>query len=97
MTDLTAFIADRLDVLERVRGILVRRLGVRREPAEIDPDTPLFGTGLGLDSVDGVELLVAIEVEFDVRVPNDAARIAFRTVNCVVDTVLGLRESHAAA
>ena len=47
---------QRLQVLARVKQILIDTLNVRREPREIDPDTPLFGTGLRLDSLDAVEL-----------------------------------------
>ncbi len=56
---------------------------------EIDPDAVLFGTGLGLDSVDAVELTVAIESEFGVKVPdNEKSRSIFRTVNSLVDHIL---------
>lgn len=71
--------------------ILVRDLGIRRELGEIDPDTPLFGTGLGLDSVDAVELVVAAETEFGLRVPDGPiARTGMRTVNTLVDLLLDL-------
>lgn len=83
------YIATREDILARVRGVLRENLGVRREAQEIDPDTPLFGTGLGLDSVDAVELLVSLEAEFGVRLPNDVTgRAVLRTVNSVVDLVI---------
>lgn len=90
LAELKSLLDGRARVLKEVRRILIEVLGVRREPDQIDPDTPLFGTGLGLDSVDGVELLVAIESSFDVRVPNEQVRTAFRTVNTVVDTILQL-------
>lgn len=88
-TELDTYLAKREQVLDGVRRVLCRNLGVRREPGEIDPDTPLFGTGLGLDSVDAVELLVCLEAEFGVRVPNDVTgRAVLRTVNSVVDLVM---------
>jgi acyl carrier protein len=88
-TELVDYIAHREEVLGRVRRVLRENLGVRREPQEIDPDTPLFGTGLGLDSVDAVELLVSLEAEFGVRLPNDiTGRAVLRTVNSVVDLVI---------
>jgi acyl carrier protein len=90
---LDALVRERRHVLDGVRRILIDALGVRREPDEIDPDTPLFGTGLGLDSVDGVELLVAIETSFGVRVPNESVRVALRTVNTVVDAIGELKAS----
>lgn len=81
--------ALRARVLERVRVLLVENLRVDRAPDEIDPDAVLFGTGLGLDSVDAMELLVAVEAAFGLRL-DDAMSDPhfFRTVNAVVDIVL---------
>ncbi len=77
------------DVLERVRRLLIEQLHLQREPDEIDPDSVLFATGLGLDSVDAVELTVAIETEFGVQIPdNEKSRAIFRTVNSVVDHLI---------
>ena len=48
---------------------------------QIDDDAPLFGTGLGLDSIDALELSVAIEKHFGVSIPNaEAAREAFQNL-----------------
>lgn len=82
-------VAHREEVLERVRRLLIEKLRVRREPVEIDPDTPLFGTGLGLDSIDSVELLVCLDTDFGVRIPDDVTgRAVLRTVNGIVDLVV---------
>jgi acyl carrier protein len=94
--DIAARIATREHLLSRIRSILIDNLGVRREPDEIDPDTPLFGTGIALDSVDAVELLVTVEAEFGIRIPDEtASRTALRTVNTVIDTILALQPSVA--
>jgi len=77
------------DALARVKTLLIEQLHLRRESDEIDPDAVLFGTGLGLDSVDAVELTVAIESEFGVKVPdNEKSRSIFRTVSSLVDHIL---------
>lgn len=82
-------IALREEALTRVRRILIERLHVPFEPHEIDLDAPLFGTGLGLDSVDAVELVVAIETELDLRIPEGAAGPwMFRTVQSLVELML---------
>ncbi len=87
--ELQAYLNHRISVLERIRRILIENLDVRREPDEIDPDTPLFGTGLGLDSIDAVELLISLEVEFGVSLPDEiAGRAMMRTVNNLVDLVI---------
>ena len=79
----------RQEILRRVRELLINNLHVRREPDEIDPDAPLFATGLGLDSIDAVELVVCLETAFGMRLGDDRElRRKTRTVNSVVDTVL---------
>jgi acyl carrier protein len=89
--DIERRIARRDGVLAHVRGVLIDGLGVRREPEEIDPDAPLFGTGLGLDSVDAVELVVGLETTFGVRFPQGyMGRRTMRTVGSLVDAVLAL-------
>ena len=82
-------VAQREEVLGRVRRLLIDKLRVRRAPQEIDPDTPLFGSGLGLDSIDAVELLVCLDTDFGVRRPDDVTgRAVLRTVNGIVDLVV---------
>lgn len=86
---LSAYLERRTQLLARVRRVLIEDLHVPRAPDEIDPDAPLFGTGLGLDSVDAVELIVCLETEFSFRLEDDAlARASMRTVNSLVDLVL---------
>jgi acyl carrier protein len=41
------------------------------EPATIDPDAPLFGTGLGLDSIDALELALEISKRYGVQLKSD--------------------------
>lgn len=78
----------RQELIDGVRRLLIDRLHVRRAPEEIDPDCPLFGAGLGLDSVDAVELVVGLDTEFGVRMASDTGvRRALRTVNTVVDLI----------
>jgi acyl carrier protein len=82
-------VARREAILARVRRLLIDKLRVPRAPEEIDPDTPLFGTGLGLDSIDAVELVVSLDTDFGVRLPSElGGRAAVRTVNGIVDLVL---------
>jgi acyl carrier protein len=84
-----ALIEAREQVLDRIRELLIRELKVQRAPDELDPDTPLFGTGLGLDSVDAVELVVAVEAAFGLKLPERAlGPAALRTINTLVDFVL---------
>lgn len=89
-TSTEARVAVREQTLARVRKVLIEELGVRRTPEEIDPDTALFGSGLGLDSIDAVELVVQLDSEFGVRLPDSVfGKAEMRTVNGLVELVLG--------
>ena len=83
-------IARREEILTGLRQILISVLGVDREQDEIDPDTPLFGTGLGLDSLDAVDLWVNASAEFGLEPLHDPLRwrSAMRTLNKLADLVL---------
>ncbi len=69
----------------RLKSLIVRALnleGVR--PEEIDSSAPLFGAGLGLDSVDALELVVAIEREFGIRTEShEIGREAFASIDAL--------------
>ena len=67
----------------RVKAMLVEQLHLRMEASEIGDETPLFGdAGLGLDSVDAIELVAGIEQEFGVKFASeDEAREVLVDVN----------------
>ncbi|MCB9638008.1 MAG: hypothetical protein H6727_03775 [Myxococcales bacterium] len=56
---------ERARLLEELKALLIENLHLSIQPDDIDPDAALFGSGLGLDSVDAVELIVAVEDRFD--------------------------------
>ena len=57
---------------ERIKRVLIESLNLEgMEPEMIGDDDPLFGDGLGLDSVDALELVVALEKEYGVRIASD--------------------------
>ena len=86
---LAAYVARREQVLAQVRAVLTEDLRVPLPPAQIDPDTPLFGLGLALDSVDAVDLILSLEDRTGVTLPDGAGATPYlRTVNTVVDFVL---------
>lgn len=68
---------------EKIRDIIVSELGVDAE--EVTLESSLLDD-LGADSLDAVELIMAIEEEFDVEVPDDVAQ-AIKTVKDIVDYI----------
>ena len=69
----------------RVKAAIVRSLHLPIPPEDIADDVPLFGTGLGLDSVDALELVLEIEREFGVKISDEQlGRRVLRTVNTIV-------------
>lgn len=70
---------------QRLKEMIVRVLMLEGvSPADIADDGALFGSGLGLDSVDALELAIHIEEEFGVKMPDDAStRTAFASVNAL--------------
>lgn len=67
----------------RIRRILIEKLRLENtKPEDIKDDTPLFGEGLGLDSIDALELVVAIEKEFGVKITDEEVGVkAFQNVS----------------
>jgi len=65
--------------------MLITNLMLRTPKEEISDDLPLFGPdGLGLDSIDALQLVVSLEKTFGVGVPNsEVARVALATVNSI--------------
>ena len=70
-------------VLERVTDIVSEQLGVDKE--ELTKDTS-FVNDLGADSLDTVELVMELEEEFDINIPDDAAE-KIQTVGQAVDFI----------
>ena len=52
-------------------GLIVDALDLDTRPAAIDPDAPLYGEGLGLDSIDMLEIALAISNAYGVRLRSD--------------------------
>ena len=67
------------DLKQRVRALIVRQLKLEIDPATIRDDAPLFGDaseGLGLDSIDALELVLGVEKEFGIKVQDEEVGLA---------------------
>ena len=71
------------DILGKVQKIVSEQLGV--DVAEVKPEAS-FANDLGADSLDTVELVMALEEEFDIEIPDEAAE-GIGTVQAAVDFI----------
>ncbi|WP_075618278.1 phosphopantetheine-binding protein [Paenisporosarcina indica] len=78
---------ERRQLTDRLKEIIVERLDLEIDPKLITDDQPIFGRGLGLDSIDALELFVVIEDEFNVTVYDDNIEV-FSSINKLADYIV---------
>ena len=71
------------DIQERVKKIIIEQLGVKEEEVKNESS---FVDDLGADSLDTVELVLALEEEFDTEIPDEEAE-KITTVQSAIDYV----------
>lgn len=78
-----------------VARLIVESLNLETEPESIDPDAPLYREGLGLDSIDMLELSLVISKKFGFQIKSDDADITaiFSSLRSLTD-VIGKRRTH---
>ena len=88
---------DKAALSHEIKEIIVRELKLEgKTPADIDERAPLFGEGLGLDSVDALELVVLIEEKFNIQIPDeDVGKRAFASIAALADYVSSQLEGSA--
>ena len=89
---------DKLD--DEVKRLIIETLQLEDVgPADIDAQAPLFGEGLGLDSVDALEIAVAMKRRYGIQLsPNSQeTRKYFATVRTLAELLLMHRQGSAAA
>jgi acyl carrier protein len=84
---------DRESLKLELKRLLVEALKLEDvRPEDIEDEAPLFGAGLGLDSIDALELAVAVERRYKVPIPDqEAGKRAFGSINMLVDYVSARR------
>jgi acyl carrier protein len=77
------------DLKQKLKELLIERLKFEdMTPEDIGDDQPLFAGGLGLDSIDALEIVVMLETEFGIKVKNESsARDSFRSVSTLAELV----------
>ena len=74
--------------VQEIKQLIVSSLKLDKSPDEIEDNAPLFGGGLGLDSIDALELAVAIERAYRVTIPDEkVGKQAFTSAAALADYV----------
>lgn len=81
------------DLKQRIKDLMVENLMLSVTAAEIGNEQPLFGPGsLGLDSVDALQLVVALDKNFGLKIPDPAtAKEILRSVDTMAAAVAKLK------
>lgn len=76
-------------LIEKLKGQIIEQLNLAEvKPADINPDAPLFGDGLGLDSIDALELIVLLEKHYGIKIQNPAdGKKIFESVRTMAEFV----------
>lgn len=59
------------DLKGSIKELIIKRLKLDLTPEEIDDTAPLFGEGLGLDSIDALELVLGLEQAYGIKVEDE--------------------------
>ena len=81
---------DRDALKHRLKVLLIEGLKLEdKRPEDIDDAAPIFVEGLGLDSIDALELVVLVEEHFHVTIPDeDVGQRAFASIDALADFIL---------
>jgi acyl carrier protein len=81
---------DRAELKTQLKTLLVEGLKLEDvAPADIKDEEPIFVEGLGLDSIDALELVVLVEEKFNVVIPDEeVGKLAFASIDALADYVL---------
>lgn len=62
-------------MLAEVSSLIVEALSLEVAPSDIEPDAPLFGDGLDLDSIDALELTLVVSKRYGFQMPSDENQV----------------------
>ena len=80
---------NQIDLYDRVKKMIVKAVKLKISPECIENTKPLFGAGgIGLDSIDALELVIALEKEFGVRIPDSTVgKMVLVSVETIVNYI----------
>ena len=77
------------ELILRLKEEIIEVLNLEEmKPADIDEDAPLFGDGLGLDSIDALELIVLMEKNYGIKLKDASqGRELFKSVRVLAEYI----------
>lgn len=81
-------------IIQELKEHLIEELNLEEiTPDEIDADAPLFGEGLGLDSIDALEIILILEKNYGVKLANSSeAKPVFYSVRTLAEYIVKNRK-----
>ena len=80
-------------LIDKLKEEIIKQLNLEYlNKEDIDADTPLFGTGLGLDSIDALELNVLLEKNYGIKISNaHEGRKVFQSIRTMAEYITAHR------
>ncbi|HLG39711.1 MAG TPA: phosphopantetheine-binding protein [Chitinophagaceae bacterium] len=76
------------EILPKLKIQIIEALNLDIKPEEFDNDMPLFGTGLGLDSIDALELVVILDKHYKIKITDsEQAKRIFVSVRTLAEFI----------
>lgn len=80
-------IEERKAILQTLKEEMIKKLDLPYKPEDIHEDISILGAGMGLDSLDAIEIVMIVESCFNVKI-EDGNTAPFRSLNTIADYVI---------
>ena len=75
-------------LVQELKEAIIEALNLEIQPDDIDPATPLFREGLGLDSIDALEIIIILDKKYGIKLANPAeSKAIFYSIDTLADFV----------